>query len=96
MLWYCAFTWHPGTTVRQVRERVVQQHDAGSNHPERLRGWYSLVGGGAGFLMVEAENPQEVTDFLTPYMDLMAWDVRAVTETNYDEAITRMRQSLQG
>jgi hypothetical protein len=28
-----------------VRDRVVAQHDAGMNHPEKIRGWYNLAGG---------------------------------------------------
>ena len=59
----------------------------------KIRGWYDMVGGGAGFLLVETENPQEVNEFLMPYMDLMAWDVRAVNALQYDTAIERFRQS---
>jgi hypothetical protein len=51
MLWYCRFQWQPGVTAQQVRERVVAQHEAGTNRPERIRGWYNLAGGGAGFLV---------------------------------------------
>src|SRR5206468_3390286 len=49
MLWYCRFTWYPGTTARRVRERVVQQHAAGTNHPEKIRDWYNLVVGAEEF-----------------------------------------------
>ena len=61
MLWYCHFTWHPTTTREKIAQRIVQQHDAGENHPENIRGWYNLVGGGAGFLMIETEDFQDVT-----------------------------------
>jgi hypothetical protein len=58
MLWYCRFEWQPGVTRQQVAERVVQQHEAGNTHPERIKGWYNLAGGGAGFLLVETQRPQ--------------------------------------
>ena len=77
MLWYCHFTWHPTTTREKIAQRIVQQHDAGENHPENIRGWYSLVGGGAGFLMLETEDFQDVTAFCAPYADLVfrrGWD----------------------
>jgi len=51
MLWYCAFTWYPHTTRAQVAQRVVQQHEAGANYPERMKGWYNLVGGGLASIM---------------------------------------------
>jgi hypothetical protein len=71
MLWYCAFTWYPQTTRALVAQRVVQQHEAGANHPERIKGWYNLVGGGAGFVLIETDSPDDVTAFTQPYMDLM-------------------------
>lgn len=93
MLWHCGYTWYPGTTREQVRDRILTQHDAGTNVPGKIRGWYDMVGGGAGYLMIETDNPQEINDFLMPYMDLMAWDVRALNELKYDQAIARFRQA---
>ena len=92
MLWYCGFTWHHHATRQQVAQRVVQQHDAGENHPERIKGWYNLTGGGAGFLLVEADNPRQVTAFLQPYMDLMSFDVRGVYALDYEKRIEELRQ----
>ncbi len=95
MLWYCEYTWFPMTTREQVAERVVQQHDKGENHPERIRGWYQLAGGGAGFLLVEVDDPRELTRFLQPYMDLMGFDVRAVYPLDYQSEIAELRQAVQ-
>ena len=95
MLWYCAFTWHSGTTRAQVAKRIVQQHDAGQNYPERIRGWYNLAGGGSGFLLVETDDARQLTAFLQPYMDLIDWDVRAIYEEEYESTIERLRQVAQ-
>jgi hypothetical protein len=92
MLWYCSFTWYPNTTRKQVAQRIVQQHDAGSNHPERIRGWYNLTGGGSGFLLVEHDDPREITAFLQPYMDLMSFDVRAVYQLDYEQRLRELRE----
>jgi hypothetical protein len=92
MLFHCQFTWFPGTTREQVAHRVVAQHDAEANHPDRIKGWYNLAGGGAGFLLVEYDDIRQLTAFLQPYMDLMSFDVRAVSELNYDERIEQLRQ----
>ena len=51
-----AAAWYPQTTRQRVAKRIVQQHDAGQNHSERIRGWYDLAGGGAGFLLVESDD----------------------------------------
>jgi uncharacterized protein YjbI with pentapeptide repeats len=92
MLFFCQFTWFPGTTRRAVAQRVVAQHDAGANHPERITGWYNLAGGGAGFLLVDYDDATDVTAFLQPYMDLMSFDVRAITQLDYDDRIAELRQ----
>ena len=47
-----------------------------------MRGWYNLVGGGAGFMILETNDPQEVNRLLQPWMDIVSWDVRAISETS--------------
>ena len=96
MLFSCEFTWYPGTTREEVARRFVEQHDAGANNPDRIRGWYNLVGGGAGFLLVEYDDPKELTAFLQPYMDLMGFDVRAITQNEYERSIEDLRQVAGG
>lgn len=95
MLWYCAFTWYPGTRRQQVAERILKQHDSGAHRKEQIQGWYNLAGGGSGFLLVEMESPEHLTTMLQPYMDLMSWDVRAIYAVDYDQQIQHMRQIAQ-
>lgn len=94
MLWYCRFEWQPGATMEDVRRRVVEQHDAGANRPEMIRGWYNLAGGGAGFMLVETDDPRTLSDILQPYMDVVNWDVHAVYELDYDQTIERFREAV--
>ncbi|SDK75633.1 hypothetical protein SAMN04487820_11259 [Actinopolyspora mzabensis] len=95
MLWYCRFRWHENTRADDVRRRVLEQHDLGNNKADKIRGWYNLVGGGAGFLLIESDSPHEVTDLLQPYMDLVSWDVHAVYELPYGRMIEEIRKQLQ-
>ena len=94
MLWYCRFSWFPGTTTERVRQRVLRQHAAGTNHPEMIRGWYNLAGGGAGFMLVEAEDARILNTILEPYMDLVRWDVHAVYELPYAAVTDHFREVL--
>ena len=95
MLYYCAYTWHAGTTAEDVRERIVDRDQAGGNHPERIKGWYQLAGGGSGFLLVDYDDPRELTSFLQPYMDLVDFDVRAVYPLDYKQSVAEFRQQGQ-
>ncbi|GAA1549661.1 hypothetical protein GCM10009678_35560 [Actinomadura kijaniata] len=92
MLWYCRFRYQPGARAEEVRSRVLDQHDKGLNSPEKIRGWYNLAGGGAGFMLVETDDPQELTDILEPYMDVVNWDVHAIYELPYDQMIEKFRK----
>jgi hypothetical protein len=94
MHFYCAYTWFPKTRPEEVWERVIHQHERGSNAQELIRGWYDFAGGGAGFLIVETEDVRELTAMLRPYIDLMAWDIRALSENKYDETIQQIRDAL--
>jgi len=96
MLWYCRFQWHAHTTRQQVAQRILEQHQAANNRrPESLKGWYNLAGGGAGFLLVETEDPRELTALLQPFMDLLKWDVHAVYSMDYDQEIRRLQEVVQ-
>ena len=92
MLYMCEFTWQPGTTREKVGQRFLQLDQAGQHHQDKWRGWYALAGGGAGVLLVEVDDPRELTAMLQPYMDLVSWDVRAVYELKYDEILQTARQ----
>jgi hypothetical protein len=37
---------------------------------------------------------RELTSMLRPYMDLMAWDIRAISENKYDQTIQEIRDAL--
>ena len=96
MNWYCHFKWHPHTTREQVAKRILElHHAAGGQRPQILKGWYNLAGGGAGFLLVETDDPRELTAYLQPLMDLVSFDVHAVYEVNYDQRIAELQQVIQ-
>jgi hypothetical protein len=94
MFFYCAYSWLPKTRPEDVWERVVLQHERGANAQDLIRGWYDFAGGGAGFLIVETDDVRELTAMLRPYIDLMSWDVRALSENRYDETIEQIREAL--
>jgi hypothetical protein len=92
MLWFCKFTWQSHATRKEIAKHILRQHDDGTTHPEHIRAWYNLAGGGAGFMLVETETPQELTAFLQPYMDVVSFDVHAVYPVDYEKLIKELRQ----
>jgi hypothetical protein len=94
VLYYGAYTWNPGVTIEDVGPALLEQHDAGQMHPEWIRGYYGLVGGGAGFLNLDVADPQALNDMLAPSMRHMTWDIRAIVAYDYHEDIDEFRQAF--
>jgi hypothetical protein len=100
MLWYCRFHRLPGATPEQVRHRLLLQHIAGTNQPERIQSWYNVIEGGAGFVLIEADDLTAVNAILDPYRDVLGWDVDIVVERRYDayvqELLARVAETSMG
>ena len=94
MLWYCWFQRLPGATPEQVRHRLLMQHAAGTNEPERIRSWYNLVEGGAGFVLINADDIRDVNAMLDPYRDVLSWDVNVMVERNYQDVVKELRAQV--
>jgi hypothetical protein len=90
MLWYCRFHRLPDATPEQVTHRLLLQHVTGTNQPERIRSWYTFVDGGAGFVLIEADDLRGVNFILDPYRDLLGWDVDAVVERRYQDYVQEL------
>ncbi|MBB5156043.1 DUF3303 family protein [Saccharopolyspora phatthalungensis] len=67
------FPLHQNTRADDMRRRVLEQYEAGTNKPDKIHGWYNLAGGGSGLLLIDTDDPHELTDFLQLYMDLVSW-----------------------
>lgn len=90
MLYYCAYTWNQGTTQADVDRQLRAVMD-GKPLGATIRGYYDLVGGGAGFLILETDDPNAVATLLTPFMDVMRWDVRAIVERQLGQSEAEAR-----
>jgi len=91
--YYCEYTWNQGTTQAAVDRRLVELLD-GKPLGAAIRGYYDLVGGGAGFLILETDDPGDVAALLTPFTDLMRWDVRAIVARDLQQSIAAARKDV--
>jgi len=80
-------TWHPGTTMDQVTELMAEGAEREASSGVTVRGYDGLVGGGAGYVLLEADEPQRTNDDLVPSMGLVAWDVRQVIERDWTKEL---------
>jgi hypothetical protein len=89
MIYVCQYTWNPGTTEEQVQQRL-----AAARMPDNLtvRAYYSLVGGAAGYFIVETDEPQRVREMLVQSTDIIRWDIRAVVEGDLQQEVETAKQ----
>jgi hypothetical protein len=92
MLYHCAYTWNQGTTDSQVRQRIAESRPA---EGVTVRGYYPFVGGGAGVMLLETDDPEQLRALLVQSMDIIHWDVRACTEGNWEREVERSRKTAQ-
>jgi len=46
-------------------------------------------------LLVETDDPRQLTAFLQPYMDLISFDVHAAYALDYEKQVQELRQVAQ-
>jgi hypothetical protein len=93
MWWYCGYRALPTVRASDLARRFLRQHDAGTNRPSDLRGWFAFPSGLAGFVLIEADTPREVAAIVEPYARLVEWDVQAIAEQNYNQVHEELRRS---
>jgi hypothetical protein len=93
MLWSCTYRVRPGYRAGDLARRFIRQHDAGTNRPANLRGWYLFATGSAGTVHIEAESARELSTYIDPYSDLVEWHVEALTEMNYNQVLEEFRRT---
>jgi hypothetical protein len=93
MLYLCEYTWQPGKSAEEIGRRFLELSET-EDPALTFRNWYVIVGGGAGVVIVETDDPTAINRALTPWMDLVSWDVRAVFETTMEETRQATRERL--
>jgi hypothetical protein len=93
MWWYCGYRALPKVRASDLARRFLRQHDAGTNRPADVRGWFTFPSGLAGFVLIEADTPRDVAAMVEPYARLVEWDVQAIAEQNYNQVHEELRRS---
>lgn len=95
MWWYCGYRALPTVRAADLARRFLRQHDAGTNQPSNVRGWFMFPSGVEGFVLIEADTPRQLASVLEPYGRLVEWRVEAVSELNYNQVLEELRRSTQ-
>lgn len=95
MWWHCGYRALPGVRASELARRFLRRHDAGSNRPSRLHGWYTYGTGTDGFVLVEVDTPRELAEVLSPYASVVEWRIEAIAELNYNQTLEELRRATQ-
>ncbi|MFA3900087.1 DUF3303 family protein [Rhodococcus sp. 5A-K4] len=92
MWWHCRYEAHDRISPAQLTERFLRQHDAGSNAPSKIRGWYTFASGISGYVVFETDTLKELTEIIAPFACLVTWRVESITELHYTMFLEEARQ----
>src|SRR5438270_5423541 len=95
MWWYCGYRAQPTVRASDLARRFLRQHDAGTNEPSNVRGWFMFPDGVSGFVLIEADTAKQLAGVLEPYSKLVEWHVEGVSELNYNQVLEELRHSTQ-
>jgi hypothetical protein len=93
MWWHCTYRAQPQIRASDLIRRFLRQHDAGTNQPSQIRGWFTFPTGVDGIVFIEADTPKELATVLEPYSRLVHWEVEAISELNYNQMLEELRRS---
>jgi hypothetical protein len=93
MLYLCEYKWQSGKSAEEIGRRYLELSE-NQDPALKIHHWYIIVGGGAGVIVGETDDPEALSRALTPWNDLVNWDVRAVFETTAEETAKAMRERL--
>lgn len=86
MLWFCHYKAHEGVTRKELRERY-ETEDEGLDF-EQFKGvvaWYAFAGLSEGVVVIDLEDPIELTAILQPCRHLISWDVKACKQMDMEQ-----------
>jgi muconolactone delta-isomerase len=86
-LYQCSYRW-PGLAASADRRQQFARTflEADRNLPElagMVRGWYAYPGEWAGFLVLEAAGPEQLSRVLQAFTHLMEWQVKPLVAHDY-------------
>lgn len=86
MLWFCHYRARDGVGNKELMERYGPPGEGESF--EMFKGivaWYAFAGLTEGVVIIEMDDPMELTGILQPCRHLIDWEVHACKQINMDE-----------
>ena len=86
MLWFCHYRAAEGVSNKELMERYGPPGEGESF--EMFKGivaWYAFAGLTEGVVVIELDDPMELTGILQPCRHLVNWEVHAVKQMDLEQ-----------
>lgn len=94
-MFLCEYGLRPGMTPDDIDQRARDLHQAGTSHQDLIETWYSYPNKGAGFMVLHAEDMDELHDVLEAYQDVLHYQIKPILEeVNYEARVGVGRPDL--
>jgi hypothetical protein len=85
MLWFCHYRAHDGVGNKELMDRYGPPGEGESF--EMFKGivaWYAFAGLTEGVVIIDLEDPMELTGILQPCRHLIHWEVKACKQIDME------------
>lgn len=96
-LFLCEYELRPGTDPESLTQRARDLHELGTSRQDLIETWYTYPGERAGFMLLHAEDVEQLRRVLESYEDILSYKVKPVLEeVNYEVrvGVGKPRQEL--
>lgn len=92
MLWYCHYRVIEGIKNSELIERFgPPKEDEKFELFKGIQAWYAFAGLNEGVVIIDCEDPMELTGILQPCRHLVNWEVHAVKQMDMDPNAALLR-----
>jgi len=87
-MFFCEYALRPGKEPDDIDRRARDLHRAGTSHQDLIETWYTYSDEGAGFMVLHADDLDELQGVLESYQDILHYQIRPVLEeVNYEARV---------
>lgn len=92
MLWFCHYRANDGVKNKELIDRYGPPAE-GENFEmfKGIKTWYAFAGLNEGVVVIDCEEPMELTGILQPCRHLVTWEVHAVQEMEMEPHMALLR-----
>lgn len=92
MIWHCHYRANDGVRNKELLDRFAPPEE-GENFEQfkGIKAWYAFAGLNEGVVIIDIDEPMELTGILQPCRHMVTWEVHAVQALEMEPHLSLLR-----